>query len=64
MEVRYDCHIEKAEKRTKQFALIVETNAKFHSNLIQADQFTAESVGQKEGRREEADIRFRRLERK
>jgi hypothetical protein len=33
---------------TRQFALIVERNAKFHSSLTQADQYTAESVGPRE----------------
>jgi len=38
---------------TRQFALIVERNVKFHSNLTQADLFTAESAGQREEVREE-----------
>jgi hypothetical protein len=37
--------------------LIVERNVKFPSNLIQADQFTAENAGQKEEAREE-DIKL------
>jgi hypothetical protein len=37
----------------RQFVLIVERNAKFPSNLTQADQFTAENAGRKEETREE-----------
>jgi hypothetical protein len=33
--------------------LIVDRNAKFHSNLIQAGLFTAENVGRREDPREE-----------
>jgi hypothetical protein len=36
----------------------VARNVKFHSNLIPADQFTAEIVGQREGNREDLDTRF------
>jgi hypothetical protein len=38
---------------TRQFALIVERNVRFHSSLTQADRFTAESVGPREEVREE-----------
>jgi hypothetical protein len=38
---------------TRQFALIVERNVKFPSNLTQADRFTAESVGPREETQEE-----------
>lgn len=38
--------------------LIVAKNAKFHSNPIPTDQFTAEIVGRREENREDVDIRF------
>jgi hypothetical protein len=41
------------ENCTRQFALIVGRNAKFHSSLTQAGQFTAESAGRKEEDKEE-----------
>ncbi len=54
-EVQVNCRIEKAEKCTRQSALIVAMNVKSHSNLIQAGQFIAESVGQREDHREEIE---------
>jgi hypothetical protein len=46
------------EKRcTRQFALNVEKNAKYHSSLMAADLYTAESVTQKEHPHEEVDFR-------
>lgn len=40
-----------------QSALIVVTNAKFHLNLILADQFIAEIVGQNEDEQEDSVTR-------
>lgn len=36
------------EKCTRQSALIVSKNVKFHSSLTEPDQFTAENVTEKE----------------
>ena len=46
------------EKRcTRQFALIAERNAKYHSSPMAADLYTAESVTRKEHHQEEVDFR-------
>jgi len=46
------------EKRcTRQFALTVEKNAKYHSSPMVAGQYTAESVTQREHPHEEVDFR-------
>ncbi len=46
------------EKRcTRQFALNVEKNAKYHSSQMVADQYTAESATQREHHHEEVDFR-------
>jgi hypothetical protein len=46
------------EKRcTRQFALTVEKNAKYHSSPMVADQYTAESVTRREPPHEEVDFR-------
>jgi len=60
--VQFACRIENPERCIKQSAPIVAKNVKFHSNLILAGQFTVETVGQKEGNREDLDldIRFHR----
>ena len=47
---------ENHEKCVRQFALIVERNAKFPSNLTEADQYTAENAILNEDPREEVDI--------
>jgi len=39
---------ENPERCTRQSALIAAMNVKFHSNLIRADQSTAENVGRRE----------------
>jgi hypothetical protein len=49
--------MEDQEKCTTQSALNVDKNVKFHSNLTQADRYTAESVMLNEGPREEIDIK-------
>jgi len=56
--VQFACRIESAERCIKQSVPIVAKNAKFRSNPILADQFTAEIVGQREDSREDLDIRF------
>jgi len=48
--------MEKTGKCTKLHALIVVRNVKFHSSQTQAGRFTAEIVGRREDRQEEADI--------
>jgi len=40
-------------KCTKQSVLIAAKSVKFHSNLTQVGQFTAENVGQKEDHQED-----------
>jgi hypothetical protein len=50
--------MEDQEKCTMQSALNVEKNAKFHSNLTQADLYTAENVTLNEDPREEIDIKL------
>ena len=45
-------------KLTRQSALTVVKNVKCHSNLTQADQFTAENVGLREDRQEDHATRF------
>ncbi len=57
-EVQVACLIESLARCIMQSALIVVTNAKFHSNLTLADQSTVEIVGQKED--EQEDIVTRR----
>jgi hypothetical protein len=49
------CHIEKDEKCTKLYARIAVKNVRFHSNLTEADPYTAETVIVKEDPQE--DIR-------
>ncbi len=44
MEVQYDCRTEKTEKCTRQSALIAAKNVQFHSNPMEADQYTAENA--------------------
>lgn len=39
---------ENPERCTRQFALIAAMNVRFHSNLIRADQSTAENAGRRE----------------
>ena len=58
--MQFACRIESAERCIRQSVLIVAKNAKFHSNPIPADQFTAEIVGRREDKREDLDIRFHR----
>jgi len=46
------------EKRcTRQFALNVEKNVKYHSSPMAADLYTAESVTRREHHQEEVDFR-------
>jgi len=45
-------------KCIRQFALIVERNAKFPSNLTEADPYTAENAMLNEDPREEVDIKL------
>jgi len=45
------------ERCTRQSALIVAKNVKYHSNPTKADLSTAKNVGQKEDPQEEADIK-------
>jgi len=52
-----NCTKESQERCTRQSALIVAKNAKYHSNPTKADPSTAENVGQKEDPQEEADIK-------
>jgi len=56
--VQFACRIENPERCIKQSAPIAVKNVKFRSNRILAGQFTAEIVGQREGDREDLDIRF------
>ena len=56
--MQFACRIERAGRCIKQSVLIVAKNAKFHSNLIPTDQFTAEIVGQRKDNREDLDTRF------
>jgi hypothetical protein len=58
--VQFACRIENPERCIKQSAPIAAKNAKFHSNPILAGQFIVEIVGQREGDREDLDIRFHR----
>ena len=44
MEVKFDCRIEKTEKCTRPYALIVVKNVRFPSNLTEADPYTAENA--------------------
>lgn len=55
------CHIEKTEKCTKLYALIVVKNAKFRLNQIPAGLFTVGIVGQKEDDLKDLDIRLHRI---
>jgi hypothetical protein len=45
-----------AERCTKQSALIVSKNVKFHSNLTEPDQYTAENVTEKEAHPEDIKL--------
>ena len=56
-EVQVSCLIESLARCTVQSALIAGTNAKFHSNLILADQSIVEIVGQKEDEQEDTVTR-------
>ncbi len=47
----------KEERCTRQSALNVEKNVKYHSSLMELDQYTAESVIKREHLREEVDFR-------
>ena len=58
LEVRNECLMVDQEKCTMQSVLNAEKNAKYHSNLIQTDLYTAENVTQKEDHREEIDIKL------
>jgi hypothetical protein len=53
--------VESHVKCTRQSALTAVKNAKCHSNLTQADQFTAENVGLREDPREDHAIRFHKV---
>jgi hypothetical protein len=46
------------ERCTRQFALSAERNAEYHSSLMVADPFTAESATQRERPQEEIDSRL------
>jgi len=50
--------VESQEKCTMQSAPIVDKNVRSLSNQTQANQFTAENVGQKEDHQEEIDIKL------
>ncbi len=56
MEVQRNCPTGKTERCIRPFVLIVEMNAKSHSNQTQADRSIAEIVGRKEDHQEEGDI--------
>ena len=56
-KVQVSCLIESLARCTVQSALIAGTSAKFHSNLILADQFIVEIVGQKEDEQEDTVTR-------
>jgi hypothetical protein len=56
--VQFACRIERAERCIKQFVLIVARNVKFHSNLTEADPYTAENAMQREDPQEEIDIKL------
>jgi len=58
LEVRNECLMVDQEKCTMQSALNVDKNAKFHSNLTQADPYTAENVTPNEDPREEIDTKL------
>ena len=58
--MQFACRIENPERCIKQSAPIVVKNVKSRLNPILADQFIVEIVGQKEGDREDLDIRFHR----
>ena len=49
---------ENQEKCIRQFVLIVAKNVKFHSNLTEADQYTAENAMQREDPQEEIDFKL------
>jgi hypothetical protein len=48
----------KRKRCTRQFALNVEKNAKYHSSLMEVDLYTAESVTRREHLQEEVDSRL------
>jgi len=50
--------MENQEKCTKQSVLIASKSVKCHSNLTEADLYTAENVTQKEDPQEEVDIKL------
>jgi len=53
-EVQVRClMVESHVKRTRQSVLTVVKNAKCHSNLTRADQFTVENVGLREDQRDQ-----------
>ena len=56
MEVQSNCHMEKNEKRTRPYALIVVKNVRFHSNLTEADPYTAENAILNEDPREDIKL--------
>jgi len=56
MEVYFDCRIEKTEKRTRPYALIVVKNVRFPSNLTEADPYTAENAILNEDPREDIKL--------
>ncbi len=56
MEVLFDCRIEKIEKCTRPYALIVVKNVRFHSNLTEADPYTAENAILSEDPREDIKL--------
>jgi len=51
-----DCRIEKAEKCTRPYALIVARNVKSRSNLTEADPYTAENAMLKEDPQEDTKL--------
>jgi hypothetical protein len=59
--VRYECLMaDHLEKCTMQSVLNVDKNVKFHSSLMEEDQFTVESVMLNEDHREEIDTKLTR----
>ena len=56
--MRNECLMVDQEKCTLQSAPNVDKNAKFHSNLTEADLYTAENVMLNEDPREEIDIKL------
>jgi hypothetical protein len=56
-----DCRIEKAEKCTRQYALIVAKNVKFRSSLTEADPYTVENAMLNGDPREDTKLTGRNL---